>query len=247
MLITYPLHPTSGDSGDGYIVGEENLFDSYESTLQFVLDALRHTVVHLFGSGILENSYTAPLLTMGTGLTVLVVPHVAINGYALELTNDYEVPIPPSSSFYIWQRDDNSDTLPQYVLTDLLVDPSTSAHDYILLGEAVTDATDVITITEMFNIVKPLTSYVPSVPNAYVPVEETFALAWDSVDRSGGTVYALTLSDTPIPSTPISVQREEQMAVPTTQYGISGDTITFTDGHKPIAGEIVTVRYFKAP
>jgi hypothetical protein len=246
MYLLFPPQPTSGMLGDDFLVALLDSLTADGKNIQFVQNCLENTVRKIIGTGILDESWSGTLLTAGTGLQLHIAAHTAVNGFAATTTLDYNFPVPPSSTVYVWEFQSNSDDIPVYGTTLTTDNPGTDADLCQILCQVITDAESVTAITPLYALVQPLSAYVPVPAPACVPKEESFTLSWDSIDRSGGTLFALTLAGTAIASTPVIVIRGEQVAVPTVEYTISGSTITFLDGGKPIAGELVRVIYFAA-
>lgn len=248
MELIFPSHPAVGADGDVFWAALLDCLNSYEQTLQLLENELENTVDSLFGKGILYNSYSGSLLQVGTGLNLLIKAHTTIDGFASILTLDRQEPMPASSTKYIWEFQQNSDVLPDYGLTDTLTDPSTSVEKAILLGQIITSGSAVTGITPLFNIVYPLSYYVGSPPAVFIPREETFALSWDADadTRTGGTIYAVTVTHAPIGGYPVIIRRGNAVMINTEQVTISGSTMTFLDNYKPIADEKVIVDYYSA-
>lgn len=156
MLLSNTVFPSTGSAGDIFWVLLNNVLLLLEANDQFEQNELELTIRDFFGDGVVRGSYTPPILSIGSGLQVNIAPHTTLNGFANKLANSAVVALPPSTTKYIWELQNNTDLTPSYVLTDILpVYPLPGTVDNLptLLGQATSNATNITSITEMFALV----------------------------------------------------------------------------------------------
>ncbi len=259
-LSTAASLPVKGDKGDAFALKFFDLFAELRANIQRVESELERTVIDIIGSGILYQSYTPTLITATSGFNVSVGSHHLYRGFGWKITDTTILTIPPSGTYYLWEYQNTIDGAPDFAITTTNVNPedgpdpdSNPPADLLAipLATIVTDGSGVTSVTETFEIVYPF-SFFTGVPGSnYIPVEENFP-TWDSTNRSDGSINTCgPLAHAPISGTPFEIQRHNIVMVvgDTSQITIAGSppTITFLNGFKPLASEIVFVRYFRAP
>lgn len=65
------------------------------------------------------------------------------------------------------------------------------------------------------------------------------------VDRTSANPCVLTLSGTPFVGSHVLIQRDSSLLLETTTYTVSGNSVTFVNGYKPVAAEKVRAIFWK--
>lgn len=224
--ITAFAHGLAGDDfANSFNTQQSNHYTNYNN----IRSALELTIFKLLGRGILAGSYTPPLAT-NSGFDLLVASHISIIDIAVVLTGATSKTIPPSSVYYVWEFQDNSDAVPHYELTLLDTDdPSIAGNPAHLLFKVTTDGAGITLIENKFSEIG-IVGGGGIAPTLYY---ETFELNWDAdPDRTGGTIYGGTLSNVP---SSIHMVFRAGIKRPNTAITLAGADFSFITKERPLS------------
>ena len=233
-----PTYPAYGDGATTYATRNLNALDQSIDNAQTVQDRVELDNTTKHGTGVIAGSYSGALLSAGAGLAVTVAIHKSLIGFVVNKTSAGTVALSASSTNHIWLYQDGV-----YAANTTGTNPGSASNPAIKLGTATTDAGSVTAVDNTRTEI---------VFAAGSMVEEFFTAgdggAWDAAaGRTGGTAarYNHTLTHTPRAGTPVLVQVDRWMAVPTDDYTVTGKVVAMLDGAKPLSGEKMRVIYWR--
>lgn len=237
--LTDPVEGLAGPDFYAYFLDQKNVFEFND---QYNIDTLRILIDTYVGRGVMWQSYTPPLITAGTGLTVNIGLHKSIIQQAVILTGTTVWAIPDNSTWYLWELFTNTDATPQYALTADTTDPSTDDVPAHILATITTLAGAVTNVTEMFNIIyRPADTKSP-LTETYGPLQSSpYQKVWDADNylRTGGTVSASVDVQQNVDATKsITIQRgtgEDVTLAPVRAWTFTAPrTFNIVDGMRPV-------------
>jgi hypothetical protein len=153
MLLPTQSDPATG-SASGFASAMNANLGAFRSNDQNIENRLESLANSLFGTGVIAGSYSAPLLSVGSGLSVVVEAHQSLIGVVVNQSASASIAVPDNAATaYLWEFQDGS-----HSATTTAANPGTTNNPAVKLGTCVTSSGAVTSVSDTRTEVNPLTT-----------------------------------------------------------------------------------------